>query len=265
MDRAQPQRLPLLDEQEERLPRAEPAGGGLERGAQRSLLIAVVRQDGEELVHGPEELGVVPALRPGQGDRHGFHTVSEARSALSIDGDPPAIHFMCHPEEVSPPPGARSFHRLDVPDGRLKFGTLGLPQGLRNETSPAASARRHALISRTYGRPLRWPGLCTRHRHMSHPEPQQLERFMRGESPGDERRLIVRHLLTGCLECAAITREIWDFADHPLRVPAATSNPRREQTLPSGRSARARWSRSGTDRAARPAGLHRWSGRLISS
>ena len=38
--------------------------------------------------------------------------------------------------------------------------------------------------------------------------PQQLERFMRGESPRDECRLIVRHLLTRCPKCMVITRRI---------------------------------------------------------
>ena len=52
---------------------------------------------------------------------------------------------------------------------------------------------------------------------MPHPEPQQLERFMRGESPRDECRLIVRHFLTGCPECAVITGRIWVLADRPLR------------------------------------------------
>jgi hypothetical protein len=56
---------------------------------------------------------------------------------------------------------------------------------------------------------------------MPHPEPQQLERFMRGESPCDECRFIVRHLLTGCPECRVITRRVWELADHPLqRVPS---------------------------------------------
>ena len=52
---------------------------------------------------------------------------------------------------------------------------------------------------------------------MPHPEPHQLERFMRGESPRDECRLIVRHLLTGCPECAVIARRIWALAERPLR------------------------------------------------
>jgi hypothetical protein len=51
---------------------------------------------------------------------------------------------------------------------------------------------------------------------MPHPEPQQLGRFMRGESLRDECRLIVRHLLTGCPQCVAITRRFWVLADHPL-------------------------------------------------
>jgi len=85
---------------------------------------------------------------------------------------------------------------------------------------------------------------------MSHPEPQQLERFMRGESPRDERLLIVRHLLTGCPDCSAITREIWDFADHPLLSC-------REQISPSGRDARSHFFGRGSDRAARPHGRRR--------
>jgi hypothetical protein len=39
-----------------------------------------------------------------------------------------------------------------------------------------------------------------------HPEHEALLRFVRGEAEGAERRAVVRHLLTGCLDCVAVTR-----------------------------------------------------------
>ena len=51
-------------------------------------------------------------------------------------------------------------------------------------------------------------------RPTSHPEAEQLERFLRGESGGAERRIVVRHLLTGCPRCRRVTRPIWSLA-HP--------------------------------------------------
>jgi hypothetical protein len=44
----------------------------------------------------------------------------------------------------------------------------------------------------------------------THPAIELLELFMRGEltSPGERRRL-VRHLLTGCPRCVAVTRRGW--------------------------------------------------------
>src|ERR1700686_3978644 len=52
------------------------------------------------------------------------------------------------------------------------------------------------------------------HLRASHPEPAVLQRYMRGESPRDEARAVVRHLLTGCPECVAITRLLWGLASH---------------------------------------------------
>lgn len=45
----------------------------------------------------------------------------------------------------------------------------------------------------------------------AHPEPDQLERFMRAELPPDERRAVVRHLLTGCPQCRYITGRLWNL------------------------------------------------------
>lgn len=46
-----------------------------------------------------------------------------------------------------------------------------------------------------------------------HPDPQLLERFMRNEAAGEERRWIVRHLLAGCARCGAITRRLWELGE----------------------------------------------------
>jgi hypothetical protein len=47
----------------------------------------------------------------------------------------------------------------------------------------------------------------------SHPDPTQLERFMRGQLPELVVRCIVRHLLTGCPACLEVTRRLWALAD----------------------------------------------------
>jgi tetratricopeptide (TPR) repeat protein len=44
-----------------------------------------------------------------------------------------------------------------------------------------------------------------------HPAPGLLERFMQGDVAAPERRRVVRHLLTGCPRCVAVTRRIWAF------------------------------------------------------
>jgi tetratricopeptide (TPR) repeat protein len=46
-----------------------------------------------------------------------------------------------------------------------------------------------------------------------HPDPQLLERFMRDEVDVEERRAIVRHLLTGCDACAQVTRRVWGLGE----------------------------------------------------
>jgi hypothetical protein len=42
-----------------------------------------------------------------------------------------------------------------------------------------------------------------------HPEPGQLEGFIRGGLPRPEARAIVRHLLRGCDECRVVVRQVW--------------------------------------------------------
>jgi hypothetical protein len=58
--------------------------------------------------------------------------------------------------------------------------------------------------------------------HRAHPDAGQIARFMRGESPQAEARLILRHLLTGCPQCLQVTRPLWRFGDEALlRLPEA--------------------------------------------
>ncbi len=47
----------------------------------------------------------------------------------------------------------------------------------------------------------------------NHPDPHLLERFMRNEVDGEERRRIVRHLLGGCARCVGVTRPIWELGE----------------------------------------------------
>lgn len=60
-----------------------------------------------------------------------------------------------------------------------------------------------------------------------HPDPRLLERFMRGEASALERRSIVRHMLTGCLQCLEVTRPLWRFGDLPL-IPLGDGDPEQE-------------------------------------
>ena len=57
----------------------------------------------------------------------------------------------------------------------------------------------------------------------THPEVSLLELFMRGELSGAsgraECRMIVRHLLTGCPQCARITGRLWGLGDLPGESP----------------------------------------------
>jgi tetratricopeptide (TPR) repeat protein len=59
--------------------------------------------------------------------------------------------------------------------------------------------------------------------HGKHPDPILLERFMRNEVEGSERRWIVRHLIAGCSRCVAVTSRLWSLGDPP--APAASVTP----------------------------------------
>ena len=52
----------------------------------------------------------------------------------------------------------------------------------------------------------------------AHPDPADLERFMRGELGETERRAVVRHLLAGCPKCVAVTRRYWRRGDQPYAL-----------------------------------------------
>jgi hypothetical protein len=49
-----------------------------------------------------------------------------------------------------------------------------------------------------------------------HPAPARLGRFVRGELSREENRALIRHLLTGCPECAAVLRPLVGPAGLPL-------------------------------------------------
>ncbi len=46
----------------------------------------------------------------------------------------------------------------------------------------------------------------------NHPDRDLLQRFLRGEASQEEKALVVRHLLSGCRECVAVTRPVWGMA-----------------------------------------------------
>ena len=55
----------------------------------------------------------------------------------------------------------------------------------------------------------------------NHPEPAELQRFLRGEASRDEVRAIVRHLLAGCPECTAVMGPTYGLAKRwPKALPA---------------------------------------------
>ncbi|HEX4963085.1 MAG TPA: hypothetical protein VF173_19800 [Thermoanaerobaculia bacterium] len=57
--------------------------------------------------------------------------------------------------------------------------------------------------------------------HREHPGPDVLLRFLRGEAALAESSTVVRHLLTGCRECLAVTRPVWELAEQkpePLAI-----------------------------------------------
>ena len=50
-------------------------------------------------------------------------------------------------------------------------------------------------------------------RDREHPHPDLLLGFLQGETSKSETRDIVRHLLSGCRSCVAVTRPLWRVAD----------------------------------------------------
>jgi tetratricopeptide (TPR) repeat protein len=59
--------------------------------------------------------------------------------------------------------------------------------------------------------------------HGKHPDPILLERFMRNEVDGAERRWIVRHLIAGCSRCVAVTSRLWSLGDPPAAAATAAT------------------------------------------
>ena len=49
----------------------------------------------------------------------------------------------------------------------------------------------------------------------AHADDEQLERFMRGQLSRPEAAVIVRHLLSQCPQCVAVTRKTWRLGDPP--------------------------------------------------
>jgi hypothetical protein len=92
-----------------------------------------------------------------------------------------------------------------------------------------------------------------------HPDSRLLERFMRNELQGQERRIVVRHLLTGCPRCVSVTRQIWSLADRrPGALPALSGRERRLDRAPGeGANAAAALGRS---EPAESALLDAWQG-----
>jgi hypothetical protein len=71
-------------------------------------------------------------------------------------------------------------------------------------------------------------------RRGGHPSPADLERFMRGEMGNAERQVIVRHLLTRCEKCCAITSRLWNHGSRQtLSLIEMLANP--EMRLPGRR------------------------------
>jgi hypothetical protein len=50
-------------------------------------------------------------------------------------------------------------------------------------------------------------------RDREHPHPDLLRRFLRAEASKNENGAVVRHLLSGCQECLAVTRPVWQAVD----------------------------------------------------
>ena len=48
-----------------------------------------------------------------------------------------------------------------------------------------------------------------------HPDPQQIERFVRGVASQAENRALVRHLVHGCPQCQTAARKCWANITRP--------------------------------------------------
>ncbi len=56
-----------------------------------------------------------------------------------------------------------------------------------------------------------------------HPDRELLERFLGDELAADERRAVVRHLLTGCPQCTEVTRQLWSLTGGPQPAPPTSA------------------------------------------
>jgi tetratricopeptide (TPR) repeat protein len=84
-----------------------------------------------------------------------------------------------------------------------------------------------------------------------HPDSQILERFMRNEADTQERRVVILHLLTGCAQCVAVTRRLWNLAEVPADLVSEDAAYGRMLDDLARRGAR-RQRRARTDREAAP-------------
>jgi hypothetical protein len=55
----------------------------------------------------------------------------------------------------------------------------------------------------------------------SHPDPEQIRRFVQGEASPAENRELVRHLIHGCTECQKVVRKHWSEETRGLTVGVA--------------------------------------------
>ncbi len=81
---------------------------------------------------------------------------------------------------------------------------------------------------------------------ISHPDPGDLERFLRGELSATESRRVVRHLIGGCLSCRQLAGDLW----RPLARAVGATPPSRKDAKPNDYQ-------SAMDRAVRIAREHR--------
>jgi hypothetical protein len=81
----------------------------------------------------------------------------------------------------------------------------------------------------------------------THPKPELLLRFFRGEASLAERRAVVRHLLAGCSACAGLTGRLWALGGWPLEAveepEAAPGRERRVRRSRRGWRGRRGWAR----------------------